>query len=92
MADIKLGIATAPVLFAQKEFPQLDKLVKRKFEAPGDVEEAHACIKKSDGLAQTRKMAFAHVGIAMDLIDRLTPSPERDALFKLCDLVCTRTT
>jgi hexaprenyl-diphosphate synthase len=37
-ADLKLGLATAPVLFAWEEFPELGPLIKRKFSEEGDVE------------------------------------------------------
>lgn len=36
-ADLELGLATAPLLFAWKERPELGKLVGRRFEADGDV-------------------------------------------------------
>lgn len=37
-ADLKLGLATAPLLFAWKQKPELGALVGRKFEVDGDVE------------------------------------------------------
>jgi hexaprenyl-diphosphate synthase len=37
-ADLELGLATAPVLFAWEEFPELGPLIKRKFSQEGDVE------------------------------------------------------
>uniref|UniRef100_A0A182T2G0 Uncharacterized protein n=1 Tax=Anopheles maculatus TaxID=74869 RepID=A0A182T2G0_9DIPT len=37
-ADLKLGLATAPVLFACEEFPELNPMICRHFRAPGDVE------------------------------------------------------
>ncbi|CAI4308305.1 CBM_collapsed_G0004600.mRNA.1.CDS.1 [Saccharomyces cerevisiae] len=37
-ADLKLGIATAPVLFAWKEDPSLGPLISRNFSERGDVE------------------------------------------------------
>jgi hexaprenyl-diphosphate synthase len=37
-ADLELGLATAPLLFAWKENPELGALVGRKFEREGDVE------------------------------------------------------
>lgn len=37
-ADLKLGLATAPVLFAWEEFPELEPLIKRKFSQKGDEE------------------------------------------------------
>ena len=38
-ADLELGLATAPLLFAWKERPELGRLVGRKFIEPGDVDE-----------------------------------------------------
>lgn len=37
-ADLELGLATAPLLFAWKTMPELGNLVGRKFEQEGDVE------------------------------------------------------
>ena len=37
-ADLELGLATAPVLFAWEEFSELGPLIKRKFSQEGDVE------------------------------------------------------
>jgi len=37
-ADLELGLATAPLLFAWKTNPELGALVGRKFSQPGDVE------------------------------------------------------
>ena len=38
-ADLKLGLATAPVLYAAEKYPQLFPLMERKFGGKGDVEE-----------------------------------------------------
>jgi hexaprenyl-diphosphate synthase len=37
-ADLALGLATAPVLFAWHDYPELGPMIKRKFENTGDVE------------------------------------------------------
>jgi hexaprenyl-diphosphate synthase len=37
-ADLKLGLATAPALYAWEEFPELGALIARKFEHEGDVD------------------------------------------------------
>ena len=39
-ADLKLGLATAPVLFATTKFPELEDMIARRFNKPGDVEKA----------------------------------------------------
>jgi len=36
--DLELGLATAPVLYALEEFPELKPLIERKFSQEGDVE------------------------------------------------------
>lgn len=38
LADLKSGLATAPLLLAQEEFPVLRELAARKFERDGDIE------------------------------------------------------
>lgn len=45
-ADLKLGLATAPVLFASHEFPRLNTLIMRRFSRQGDTEEALELVKK----------------------------------------------
>lgn len=45
-ADLKLGLATAPVLFACEKFPELNELVIRRFSEPGDVEKAYDAVMK----------------------------------------------
>lgn len=37
-ADLQLGLATGPALYAWEEYPELGPLIRRKFEQPGDVE------------------------------------------------------
>jgi hexaprenyl-diphosphate synthase len=37
-ADLALGLATAPVLFAWRDYPELGPMIKRKFRDEGDVE------------------------------------------------------
>jgi hexaprenyl-diphosphate synthase len=37
-ADLNLGLATAPVLYAAEEFPELNELIERKFSSAGDVD------------------------------------------------------
>jgi hypothetical protein len=37
-ADLQLGLATGPALYAWDEHPEMGELIRRKFEKPGDVE------------------------------------------------------
>lgn len=49
-ADLELGLATAPLLFAWKTMPELGALVGRKFEKEGDVARVRhkQCLMESD--------------------------------------------
>lgn len=86
--DMKQGIATAPVLFASEEYPDVIKLIERKFEAPGDVEAGAEFVEKSNGVDRTRKLAYAHTQCALDAISELEPSKYRTALASLaCELM-----
>jgi len=91
LADIKSGLATAPVLFAAQQFPALLlPLIQRKFEGSGDVESALQLIADADGLAATRRLAIAHGQMALDALDVLAPSPARTALAALVSRVLDR--
>ena len=92
LADLKSGLATAPTLFAADEFPQLIPMINRKFETPGDIEEALGYVVKSAGLARSRDLAQVHAEKAIDAITRLEPSPARDALVALACKVVVRKT
>ena len=90
LADLKAGIATAPVLFAAEEFPHLLTLMERKFNAPGDVDEAIDLVDRSDGLQMTKDLAVQQAQLAIDAVAGLEASPERDALTHLAYKVVTR--
>lgn len=90
MADMKAGLATAPVLFAAQRYPALLKLIERKFEAPGDVGVALQHVHDADGIAATRRLATAHGQMALDALDELVPSPARTALAALVERVLER--
>ena len=57
LADLKSGLATAPILFAATEYPKLVTLIGRKFEAPGDVDEAVSLVGRSRGIERTKRLA-----------------------------------
>ena len=46
-ADLELGLATAPLLFAWKQNPELGQLVGRKFEQEGDVEKVSCPVNRT---------------------------------------------
>ncbi|KAJ1899043.1 coq1 putative hexaprenyl diphosphate synthase [Coemansia sp. IMI 209127] len=91
-ADLELGLATAPVLYAWQEFPELGPLVVRKFAHTGDAAKAWDLVHASAGaIARTRALAQSYVDRAIEALLILPPSPARDALENVAHSVLTRT-
>lgn len=90
LADLKSGIATAPTLFAAQEFPRLTTLINRKFESPGDIDEALILVQQSNGLQRCKLLAQAHAEKALEAINILPPSIAKDCLIALACKVVTR--
>lgn len=90
LADIRAGLATAPVLFAAQRFPVLLPLIERKFGGAGDVESALKMVAAADGLTATRRLAIAHGQEALNALAVLAPSREREALAALVSRVLSR--
>lgn len=89
-ADLKLGLATAPVLFACERYPELNAMIMRRFQEPDDVERAFELVHKSQGLDQTKFLAKKHCAEAVRLVQSLAESPYQKALIVLSDLVINR--
>merc|ERR1712241_1539017 len=89
-ADLKLGLATAPVLFASKKYPELEDMIARRFNKKGDVEKAFQYVIDSDGLDKTRNLASEHCDIALNSIETLTESKYKWALASLTTNVLNR--
>ena len=83
-ADLELGLATAPLLFAWKEKQALGALVGRKFSQPGDVEMAREMVRQSDGLEQTRALAQDYADKAADAVRGFSESEAKDGLVEMC--------
>jgi decaprenyl-diphosphate synthase subunit 1 len=88
--DLKLGLATAPVLFACEKYPELNAMIMRRFSEPGDAERAFELVHASQGLEQTRFIACKHIVEAKKLAAQLTESPYQKALITVSDLVLNR--
>lgn len=89
-ADLKLGLATAPILFAWKERPELGELIARKFSQEGDVELARKAVEECGGLEKTRDMAQDYCYKALANLRVLPESDARSALEFLTNSVLTR--
>ncbi|KAF4317172.1 hypothetical protein BBO99_00006766 [Phytophthora kernoviae] len=90
LADLKSGLSTAPLLLAQEEFPVLRELSKRKFAEDGDIEMASELVEKSTGIARSKALAIGQAELACQAVMQFAPSPERDALVRLAQLVVYR--
>ncbi|KAJ4375318.1 coq1 putative hexaprenyl diphosphate synthase [Neocucurbitaria cava] len=89
-ADLELGLATAPLLFAWKENGSLGKLVGRKFSGEGDVQRAREIVSKSSGLEQTRALAQEYVDKAIEAISFFPDSEAKNGLIEMCTKVMKR--
>ncbi|KAF8204299.1 terpenoid synthase [Mycena galopus ATCC 62051] len=90
-ADLQLGLATGPALYAWEEHPEMGPLILRKFEQEGDVEMARDLVRRSSGVARTRELAKAHADKARELLQGLPESEARASLELLTERVVTRT-
>merc|ERR1719160_809179 len=59
-ADMKLGLATAPILFASESEPSLKPLIERRFKHDGDVQKAVSLAKDTDSVQKSTKLAEFH--------------------------------
>ncbi|PSC71876.1 geranyl diphosphate synthase [Micractinium conductrix] len=71
--DLSSGLATAPVLYAAEEQPELLPLIQRRFKEEGDVEAATAAVERSSGLQRTRQLAAFHAGEAAAALAAMAP-------------------
>ncbi|KAJ5288571.1 Terpenoid synthase [Penicillium angulare] len=89
-ADLELGLATAPLLFAWKSNPELGALVGRKFREEGDVQKAREIVYHSDGVEQTRRLAQEYADKAVDAISDFPESEAKTGLIDMCDKTMRR--
>jgi len=91
LADMDLGLSTAPILYAAQEFPKLRPLVMRRFKKKGDKQAALEALYSSDvAMDKARALANFHAQRAVDALLRLPQSEARDALVRLTHAVITR--
>ncbi|KAJ2772260.1 coq1 putative hexaprenyl diphosphate synthase [Coemansia nantahalensis] len=79
-ADLELGLATAPVLYAWQEHPELGPLVARRFSADGDVQTAWRLVHASSGIDRTRALAHQYGQRACEALAVFPQSPATAAL------------
>ncbi|KAF2724335.1 terpenoid synthase [Polychaeton citri CBS 116435] len=89
-ADLELGLATAPLLFAWKDNQELGKLVGRKFSSEGDVQRARDIVIQSNGIEQTRALAQDYCDKAARAISGFPESDAKAGLINMCEKVMKR--
>ncbi|USW56664.1 Putative polyprenyl synthetase, isoprenoid synthase domain superfamily [Septoria linicola] len=89
-ADLELGLATAPLLFAWKDNKELGTLVGRKFSEKGDAQKAREIVLQSDGIEQTRALAQDYVDKAAQAISAFPESEAKVGLINMCSKVMSR--
>ncbi|KAF7721369.1 coq1 putative hexaprenyl diphosphate synthase [Apophysomyces ossiformis] len=90
-ADLKLGLATAPVLFAWEEFPELGPLIARRFSQEGDIEMAQCLVLRSNGVKKSLALARKHSMLAIAAISKLPSSGACSALIHWTEKLMKRT-
>ncbi|KAI9682759.1 MAG: coq1 putative hexaprenyl diphosphate synthase [Trizodia sp. TS-e1964] len=83
-ADLELGLATAPLLFAWRDNADLGLLVGRKFRGEGDVLKARELVASSSGIKETRALAQEYADRASAAIARFPESEAKDGLLEVC--------
>ncbi|KDR73146.1 hypothetical protein GALMADRAFT_142291 [Galerina marginata CBS 339.88] len=89
-ADLQLGLATGPALYAWEEHPEIGDLIQRKFEQPGDVELARDYVLRSSGVQRTRALARAYADKAKEVLQELPESEAKAGLEVLTERVIGR--
>ncbi|KAG5335177.1 hypothetical protein E4T56_gene6072 [Termitomyces sp. T112] len=89
-ADLQLGLTTGPALYAWEEHPEMGALISRKFEGPGDVENARDFVARSSALQRTRELAQQYADKAKEVLGQLPESDAKSALEVLADRVIRR--
>mmetsp|Transcript_26484 Transcript_26484/g.61363 ORF Transcript_26484/g.61363 Transcript_26484/m.61363 type:complete len:443 (+) Transcript_26484:1-1329(+) len=90
MADVSLGLSTAPVLYAAQSNPELVPLIKRKFKNPGDIDAALRIVLESDGVDKAKALALFHAEEAARAASRLPEGEASKGLTSLLHIVLSR--
>lgn len=89
-ADMQLGLATAPILYASAEKPELIKLIERRFKQDGDVQKAVELASQTNCVNQSYNLAEFHAQCAVEALNKLPASEYRSALLKILHIALSR--
>lgn len=79
--DVRAGLATAPMLFAAEEVPELVPLIRRRFRGDDDVSIALDMVRESKGVEKAKQLAARHAEEASKALLRL-PTVTADHAFE----------
>jgi len=89
-ADMELGLATAPILFAAQTQPQLNNLIQRRFKEKGDVQTAVATALKTDCVKRSYDLAEFHAQCAVEALQMFPETESKTALLKILHVAISR--
>ena len=90
-ADMELGLATAPILFASETIAEVRPLIQRRFKQRGDVQRAVQLAAGTNCIERSYELADFHAGRAAEALERLPHSSQaRDALLKVLHIAISR--
>lgn len=89
-ADMQLGLATAPILFASEESKELRPLIMRRFKEHGDVQKAVELAAATNCVQKSYDLAEFHAAQAVEALSKLPPSDYSNALLKLLHIAISR--
>lgn len=90
VADLQLGLATAPVLFAREKDRKLEELIRRRFKEPGDVDYALKSVLETDSLTDSRMLALDYCQRAKRNLDSFSDCREKTLLLDLPQYIYER--
>lgn len=80
LADLRSGLATAPLLYAAEEHPELLPMIQRRFGNEGDVDvAADLVLNQSKGVQRAKELAQEHADKAIIALQRLPSTTTEDA-------------
>lgn len=89
-ADMQLGLATAPILYASETVKELKPLIERRFKEKGDVVKAVSLAASTDCIARSYALAEFHIQQAVNALSRLHDTESKNALIRLLHMVISR--
>ncbi|PFH52323.1 hypothetical protein AMATHDRAFT_74371 [Amanita thiersii Skay4041] len=87
LSDVRAGLATAPVLYAAEEYPELLAIIQRNLLLDGDLECAVDYVRRSNGVERTRELARRYGESARETLKLLREDEGREGLERLTGFV-----